>query len=117
MEFDWSTFILEIINFLILIWILKHFLYKPVLKIIAQRKAGIQKELDNAQTMRNESLLLQQQYENRLQEWQQEKQQLRHKMHEEITAERERLMQELNRSLEQEQKNQKLSVSVSRKRL
>lgn len=124
MEFDWSTFILEIINFLILIWILKYFLYKPVLKIIEQRKAGIQKELDNAQTMRNESLLLQQQYENRLQEWRQEKQQLRHKMHEEIAAERERLVQELHRSLEQEQKKSEVisqrqlkeSLKISKKR-
>lgn len=41
MDFDWTTFILEIINFLILIWILKHFLYRPVLKVISERRSGI----------------------------------------------------------------------------
>lgn len=104
MEFSWSTFILEIINFLILIWILKYFLYKPVLKIIDERKAGIQKDMDDAQKTRDESLMLKLHYENRLQDWQQEKQQFRNKLHEDIASERERLMQELNRSLKLEQK-------------
>ena len=102
MEFKLTTFILEIINFLILIWILKYFFYKPVLKIIEERKTSIQKDLDDAQNMHEESLSLQQQYENRLQQWQQEKQQLRNKLHEEIASEREQLLQELNLSLEQE---------------
>ncbi len=104
MEFHWSTFILEIINFLILVWILKYFLYKPVLKIIEQRKADIQKDLDDAQAMRDESHKLQKKYEHRLQEWQQEKQRSLSKLHEEIDLERERLMKELKQSLEQEQK-------------
>ena len=37
MQLNWSTFVLEIINFLILVWVLKRFLYKPVLAAIAQR--------------------------------------------------------------------------------
>ena len=43
MELSWSTFILEAINFLVLVWILKRFLYKPVLDVIERRKAGIEK--------------------------------------------------------------------------
>ena len=109
MEFHWSTFILEIINFLILVWILKYFLYKPVLKIIEQRKAGIQKDLDDARSLRDESHLLKQQYENRQQEWQQEKQLSRKKLNEEIAIERKRLIEDLKCSLEQErQKSQVL---------
>ena len=109
MEFHLSTFILEIINFLILVWILKYFLYKPVLKIIEQRKAGIQNDLDEAQSLRDESHLLKQQYENRQQEWQREKQLSRKKLYEEIALERERLMKDVRCSLEQErQKSQVL---------
>ena len=108
MEFQWSTFILEIINFLILVWILKYFFYKPVLKIIEQRKAGIQNDLDEAQSLRDESYLLEQQYENRQQEWQQEKQLSRKKLHEELALERERLIKDLNYSLEQERQKSKV---------
>lgn len=30
MELSWSTMVLEIINFLVLIWTLNHFLYMPI---------------------------------------------------------------------------------------
>ena len=42
MELSWSTFFLEIINFLVLVWILKRFLYKPVMDVIARRREGIE---------------------------------------------------------------------------
>ena len=42
MEVDWTTFALEIINFLILVWILKRFFYHPVLDIIARRRICIE---------------------------------------------------------------------------
>lgn len=38
MELSWTTFSLELINFLILIWILKRFLYAPIQKTILERK-------------------------------------------------------------------------------
>ena len=37
MQIDWTTLVLEIINFLVLVWILKRFLYKPVMEAIAAR--------------------------------------------------------------------------------
>ena len=41
MELNWTTFALEIVNFLALLWILKRFLYRPVLATLAERRAGI----------------------------------------------------------------------------
>lgn len=73
MEFDWTTFTLEIINFLILVWILKRFLYHPVLDVIARRRAGIEKTLANAQQIEADANLLKQQNEQRLAQWETEK--------------------------------------------
>lgn len=73
MELSWSSIILEIINFLVLIWILKHFFYSPIQKTINDRKKVIQDKLDNAEKLNFESSELQKKYENRLVEWQQEK--------------------------------------------
>ena len=50
MEFNLSTFILEIINFLILIWILQRLFYKPLLEVIAKRKQFIDQSLADAKT-------------------------------------------------------------------
>jgi F-type H+-transporting ATPase subunit b len=41
MSFSWSTFALQAINFLVLVWLLKRFLFRPVGAIIARRKEEI----------------------------------------------------------------------------
>ncbi|RFS20186.1 F0F1 ATP synthase subunit B [Chitinophaga silvatica] len=48
MQIDWFTVIAQVINFLILVCLLKRFLYKPVLKAIADREARINKQLAEA---------------------------------------------------------------------
>lgn len=49
MIIDWFTIIAQIINFLILVWLLKRFLYKPILKAIEERETKITQKLLNAQ--------------------------------------------------------------------
>lgn len=49
MQFDFWTFGLQTINFLILVWLLKIFLYTPVMKIIERRQAGIKAAQDDAE--------------------------------------------------------------------
>lgn len=103
MELSWTTFVLEIVNFLVLVWILKRFLYKPVLDVIARRKARIEKGLADAQELRTEAQALQKQYEGRLAEWQEERRQARQALSEELDAERATRMQQLREALQQEQ--------------
>lgn len=38
MEIDWWTVLLQTINFLVLVWLLQRFLFKPVTRIIAERQ-------------------------------------------------------------------------------
>ena len=102
MELDWVTFSLEIVNFLILLWILKHFLYKPVLNVIAQRQAGINAKLEEANQKQSEAEQLKSQYTNRLSAWENEKMAARHKLDEEIDSLRQQRMQDLNQQLETE---------------
>ncbi|WP_392536688.1 F0F1 ATP synthase subunit delta [Legionella sp. 227] len=84
MELSWSTFSLEVINFLILIWILKRFLYAPIQKTIAERKKTVQDQLATAETLHNEATQLQTTYEHRLADWQQEKTAMQNKLREEL---------------------------------
>lgn len=109
MELNWSTFILEIINFLVLVWILKHFLYKPVLNVIARRRAGIEKTLADAKEHHEEAEKLKQRYEGRLFEWEQERQQARNKLAEEIEAERVDKLSKLQTELEKQQEKARVA--------
>lgn len=101
MELSWTNFILEIVNFLVLVWILKRFLYKPVLRAISQRKATIDQTLSDAKARQADAQTLEQQYRNRLADWENEKAKLRADVLEQITAQRAQLMAELEDSLAQ----------------
>lgn len=48
MLIDWFTVGAQLVNFLILVWLLKHFLYKPILKAIDDREKRIAAELADA---------------------------------------------------------------------
>lgn len=102
MELNWSTFVLEIINFLILVWILKRFLYKPVMEAIAKRRASIEQSMQAATAKDQAATALKAQYENRLGEWEQEKQLAREQLHQDIDQERQRLQAQLQAGMQQE---------------
>ena len=114
MELNWSTFLLEIINFLVLVWILKRFLYKPVLNVIARRRAGIEDQLAEARRLHDEADSLKAEYENRLDDWDHERQQARDVLAQELDEERARQMETLQTTLAQER--QKAQVAESRQR-
>lgn len=102
MEFNLSTFSLEIINFLILVWILQRLFYKPVRNIIAQRKQHIDQSLAEAAQMRQEAEELKKSYGNRLQQWNLEKQSAMTQLHQQMETERQQQLSLLKKELEQE---------------
>jgi F-type H+-transporting ATPase subunit b len=55
MQIDWWTLALQAINFLILIWLLGRFLYRPVADIVARRQEAAQVLMDEAATMRDKA--------------------------------------------------------------
>lgn len=73
MQFSWSTFIIEIINFLILVWILKRLLYIPVKKAILQRSEAITATITAAEKLKIEAQELETKFTNRLNDWEEEK--------------------------------------------
>lgn len=102
MQLDWTTFALEIVNFLVLVWILQRFLYKPVTNAIAERKAAIEKTLADARTVEATAQSLKQQYQNRMTDWEDEKAKAQAQLANELEAERVRLKNALQASLEQD---------------
>lgn len=52
MDVDWITVAAQIVNFLVLVWLLKRFLYGPILKAMETREARIADSLDRAERER-----------------------------------------------------------------
>jgi len=55
MLIDWFTVGAQVLNFLILVWLLKRFLYKPILHAIEEREKRIAAELANADKKKAEA--------------------------------------------------------------
>ncbi len=55
MPIDWFTVVAQAINFLILVWLLKRFLYKPILHAIDEREKGIAAQLAEAEAKKAEA--------------------------------------------------------------
>ena len=88
MELSWTTFILEIINFLVLVWVLKRLFYAPVKRVIAARRAAVEKTLSDAESSKREAQELQSRYEGRLREWELEKERQKEAFRKELSEER-----------------------------
>ena len=100
MGLDWSTFLLELFNFLILIWILKRFLYAPVKAAIEARRERVESVLAQANARREEADRMGQAYEARREAWEQERAQARAALDRELAAERARRLDALQAELQ-----------------
>lgn len=55
MQVDWLTVTAQIVNFLILVWLLQHFLYTPVMRAMERREQRIQDRLHEAEEKEREA--------------------------------------------------------------
>ncbi len=55
MSIDWFTFTAQILNFLVLVWLLTHFLYKPIINAMNEREKQIAQEHEKAITFQQQA--------------------------------------------------------------
>jgi len=55
MLIDWFTVVAQVVNFLILVWVMKRYLYRPILHAIDEREKKIAAELADADAKRTEA--------------------------------------------------------------
>lgn len=95
MEINWFTVIAQIVNFLILVWLLKRFLYKPVLKAIDERGKKIASQLDDAAAKQAEAIKEQQLFRQKNEDFENERASKMKEAYEEVNAEKTRLFEEV----------------------
>jgi F-type H+-transporting ATPase subunit b len=101
MKIDVWTLLFQIINFVVLLFILKRILYKPVKEIIEKRRGLIQQSIDNAEKTEKEALELKEKYQQELNSIGTLKSQMTEKLREEIEEERKKLLERAKEEAEQ----------------
>lgn len=94
MLIDWFTVVAQVVNFLILVWLLKHFLYRPILDAIDAREARIAAELADADAARAEALRERRAYQEKNEALEQQRTSRLAQATEEARVERQRLLEE-----------------------
>jgi F-type H+-transporting ATPase subunit b len=94
MLIDWFTVLAQVVNFLILVWLLKRFLYRPILDALDAREKRIAKELADADTKKAEAQAARDEFQQKNEEFEQQRAALMSKATEEAKAERQRLLDE-----------------------
>jgi F-type H+-transporting ATPase subunit b len=94
MLIDWFTVIAQVLNFLILVWLLKRFLYKPILNAIDAREKKVADELANADAKKAEAQKEKEEFKRKNEEFDQQRAALLSKAKDEAKSERQRLLEE-----------------------
>jgi len=94
MNFSWWTFALQAVNFLILIWLLRRFLFKPVTAIVAKRKEEIARGMTEASAEKQKALDLQRDLQAQRAGIEVERQRAIEEQRSQLAAERKKLIEE-----------------------
>jgi len=94
MQIDWLTVAAQIVNFLILVYLLKRFLYKPVTDAMARREERVAARLNEGEEREEQAVHERERLHQRLAELEQRRDRIMQQARDEAEEERRRLMDE-----------------------
>ena len=100
MPIDWFTVAAQAINFLLLVWLMKRFLYKPVLSAIDAREKRIEEQLTDAKAQKMEAREEKEEFQRKNEIFDQERTELMNAASEKAKGEKTRLLEEARTSAE-----------------
>jgi F-type H+-transporting ATPase subunit b len=98
MLIDWFTVGAQALNFIILVWLLKRFLYKPILDAVDAREQRIAAELADADAKKAEARKERDEFEHKNEEFDKQRAALLSKATDEAKAERQKLLDEARKA-------------------
>jgi len=115
MQIDWWTFVLQGINFLILVWLLWRVLYRPVKAIIEKRKEVADRAFAEAEAARQEAAEEKQKFEEAQAQLAQDRRDMVKTTHDEIEAERGEILDKARQDAERTVEAARATVAQERK--
>ena len=117
MKFDLTTFLFQIINFVVLLFILKKLLYKPVREIIEKRRKLIAITVQDAEKAKQDALELKARYQEEINKLEDLRVRTLEKVQEEVMEERKKLIGRAEEDAANEREKQTAILAAEKKRL
>ena len=122
MKINWFTVIAQVINFLVLVWLLKKFLYKPILNAIDEREKKIAAQIKDADDKKAAAIKEQDDFKKRNEDFDKQKKVLMDKVVTDTNTERDKLLEaakndantlrsNLEKSAKENQENQNAAIA------
>jgi F-type H+-transporting ATPase subunit b len=99
-QIDWFTLVAQIINFLILLYLLKRFLYGPIVETMEKREQKIAARLEEAQEKRESAEREAERYHHQRQELEKNRDERMAEVHKEIEAKRKEMLEEAQEEIQ-----------------
>jgi F-type H+-transporting ATPase subunit b len=115
--FNWWTFAFEIINFIVVVYILYRLLFRPVRDVIIKRREEIEQSKTEIAEGKEEAERLKAEFEERLRELHELKESALEEARAEALKERERILDETKEEIERAREKLKRQIEEERKRL
>ncbi len=112
MLIDWFTIVAQVLNFLILVWLLKRFLYRPILNAIDVREKRIAAAVTDADARKAEAQKEQDEFAGKNKAFDEQRDALLAKAIEDAKAERKRLVDEARKAADQVGQTQRAASSA-----
>ena len=117
MKFDLTTFLFQIINFVVLLFILKKLLYKPVREIIEKRRKLIAITVQDAEKAKQDALELKARYQEEINKLEDLRVRTLEKVQEEVMEERKKLIGRAEEDAANVREKQTAILAAEKKRL
>lgn len=100
MLIDWFTVAAQIVNFLVLMWLLKRFLYKPILKTIDERNQKIRSQIEDANSTMAEAEKQRAEFEEKNRDFERQRKTMQDKVSQEMEARRKEQLENVRKEAE-----------------
>jgi F-type H+-transporting ATPase subunit b len=111
MMINWSTILFQIINFIVLVFLLKKFLYGPIVSVMEQREQEILEREANAQQKLQKAEQTSKDYQHRIEKFENEKEENVKLMHQEIKQQKQKLVKESKEEISEAQDKMKEDIN------
>jgi len=115
MQVDWITVTAQIINFLVLVWLLQHFLYQPVIRAMDRREQRITERLNEAEQREAEAREQIDEYRNSQARLEEERQSLLEDYRREAREEKQQLLEEARGEVEETRRHWQRQASQEKR--
>lgn len=107
MPFDWVTVVAQIINFLILVWLMKRFLYQPILHVIDEREKRVAAAIADADEKDKQAKELQATFQQKNDEFDEQRAEMKKSADDEVAGERQKMLDAVRTEAEELRKQRR----------